>query len=298
MPNTLNNQSTTTAPIEVAKRGQSAEIISRFMKNKTAVLGLGIALILVFAALFPQILTPYNPIKQSLLETFLPPGGAHPFGTDEFGRDIFARIVYGTQTSLKIGIASVSLACLVGVILGSISGYYGGITDNILMRAIDVIMAIPNTMLGISIMAALGQSVNNLILALGIGMIPAFARLTRISVQSVKGKEFVEAAVATGANDFRIITKYILPNCTAPIIVQFTMGIAVNIMAATGLSFLGLGVPAPTPEWGAMASSARAFIRDYWWMVTFPGLAIMATAFSFNLFGDGLRDALDPKLKN
>lgn len=284
--------------VTIAKRGQSKEIFHRFIRNKTAVFGLIIALVLVFAALFPQALTSYDPIEQNLDETFLPPSSEHLFGTDEFGRDIFARVVYGSRVSLKIGLSSVSIACVIGIIIGSISGYYDGVIDNILMRAIDVIMAIPNTMLGISIMAALGQSVNNLIIALSIGTIPAFARLVRVSILSVKEQEYVEAAIATGANDFRIITKYILPNCMAPIIVQFTMGIATAIMNATGLSFLGLGVPAPTPEWGAMASAARAYIRDYWWMVTFPGLAIMATAFAFNLFGDGLRDALDPKLKD
>ena len=287
-----------TNQMTIAKRSQSKEIFIRFLRNKTAVFGLLIALVLVFAALFPQILTSYDPIEQNLMDTYLSPSAEHPFGTDEFGRDVFARVVYGCRVSLKIGLFSVSIACIVGVILGSIAGYYGNIVDNILMRAVDIIMAIPNTMLGISIMAALGQSVNNLIIALSIGTIPAFARLVRVSILSVKEQEYVEAAIATGAGDLRIIIKYILPNCMAPIIVQFTMGIATSIMNATGLSFLGLGVPAPTPEWGAMASSARAYIRDYWWMVTFPGFAIMATAFAFNLFGDGLRDALDPKLKN
>lgn len=284
--------------ITIAKRGQSKDIILRFLRNKTAVLGLVIAVVLIFCALFPSLLTSYDPIKQNLNETFISPNAEHPFGTDEFGRDVFSRVVYGCRTSLKIGLLSVTVSCFIGIILGSISGYYGGVVDNLLMRCIDVIMAIPNTLLGISIMAALGQSVTNLIIALSIGAIPGFARLVRVSMLAVKGQEYVEAATATGASDIRIIMKYILPNCMAPIIVQFTMGIAVSIMNATGLSFLGLGVPAPTPEWGSMASSARAYIRDYWWMVTFPGLAIMASAFSFNLFGDGLRDALDPKLKN
>ena len=166
------------------------------------------------------------------------------------------------------------------------------------MRFIDILMAIPNTLLGISIVAALGNSIPNLIIALSIGSIAGYARVVRVSVLSTKGMEYVEAAYATGASDARIIFKYILPNCLAPIIVQATMSVATTIMTATGLSFLGLGVPAPTPEWGAMASSSRAYIRDYWWLVTFPGIAIMITAFSFNLFGDGLRDALDPKLKS
>lgn len=293
-----NDYVSTVEVVSIGKSSQAKEIISRFMRNKTAVLGLVIAALLIFAAIFPQVLTPYDPLEQNYSETFLPPSSEHPFGTDEFGRDVFARVVYGSRISLKIGLISVSISCIIGTILGSIAGYYGNILDDILMRAIDIIMAIPNTMLGISIMAALGQSVNNLIFALSIGTIPVFARLVRVSIQSVKGQEYVEAAIATGASDLRIILKYILPNCMAPIIVQFTMGIATSILNATGLSFLGLGVPAPTPEWGAMASSARGFIRDYWWMITFPGLAIMATAFSFNTLGDGLRDTLDPKLKD
>lgn len=293
-----NEYEATVEEISIGKKSQSKEILSRFLRNKTGVLGLVIVTILVFAALFPQVITPHDPIKQNLTETFSPPSADHPFGTDEFGRDVFTRVVYGCRVSLRIGLVSVSISCIIGVIIGSIAGYFGGVIDNVFMRIIDIIMAIPNTMLGISIMAALGQSINNLIFALSIGTIPVFARLVRVSIQSIKGQEYVEAAIANGASDLRIITKYILPNCMAPIIVQFTMGIAISILAATGLSFLGLGVPAPTPEWGGMASSARGYIRDYWWLVTFPGIAIMATAFSFNIVGDGLRDALDPKLKN
>ena len=284
--------------VTISKRGQSKDIMVRFFRNKAAVLGMVIALVLIFCALFPGVVTSYDPIKQNLSERFVPPCSAHLFGTDDFGRDVFSRVVYGCQTSLKIGLISVSISCIVGVILGSVSGYYGGVIDNLFMRFIDVLMAIPNTLLGISIVAALGQSVTNLIIAISIGSVSGYARITRVSVLTVKEQEYVEAAHATGASDARIIMKYILPNCMAPIIVQATMSIATAIMTATGLSFLGLGVPAPTPEWGSMASSARSHIRDYWWLVTFPGLAIMASAFSFNLFGDGLRDALDPKLKS
>lgn len=282
----------------VAKRGQGFEIVSRFLRNKAAVVGMVIALVLIFCAIFPKAVTSYNPIEQNLSEVFVPPSSHHLFGTDDFGRDVFSRVIYGCRTSLKIGLISVSLSCAVGVVIGCISGYYGGVVDNLFMRCIDVLMAIPNTLLGISIVAALGQSVTNLIIAISIGSVSGYARITRVSVFAVKDQEYVEAARATGASDARIILKYILPNCMAPIIVHATMSIATAIMTATGLSFLGLGVPPPTPEWGSMASSARSYIRDYWWLVTFPGLAIMASAFSFNLFGDGLRDALDPKLKS
>ncbi len=295
-PRKQNNASADDA-VMVAKRGQSREIIGRFLQNKAAVCGLVIAAILIFCALFPQLLTSYDPLKQDLSVTFQPPSAEHWFGTDDQGRDIFARVVYGCRYSLSIGLISVVISCVIGVFLGAVSGYYSGTVDNVIMRFIDILMAIPNTLLGISIVAALGPSIRNLIIAIAIGSISAYARITRVSVLSVKDTEYVEAAYATGASDARIIWKYVLPNCLAPIIVQATMSIATAIMTATGLSFLGLGVPAPTPEWGSMASSARSFFRDYWWLVTFPGLAIMASAFAFNLAGDGLRDALDPKLK-
>ena len=281
----------------VGKKSQNREIAERFLKNKAAVMGMIIALFLIFCALFPQVFTSYDPLEQNLHETFQSPSSEHWFGTDDLGRDIFARVVYGCRYSLSIGLISVAISCVIGVFLGALSGFYSGVVDNVIMRIVDVLMAIPNTLLGISIVAALGPSIRNLIIAIAIGSISAYARITRVSVLSVKDTEYVEAAYATGASDARIIWKYILPNCLAPIIVQATMSIATAIMTATGLSFLGLGVPAPTPEWGSMASSARTFFRDYWWTVTFPGLAIMLSAFSFNLFGDGLRDALDPKLK-
>jgi peptide/nickel transport system permease protein len=293
-----NNKKKNEKAVSITKRSQNKEIIIRFLRNKAAVLGLIIVVVLIFCMLFPTALTSYDPIKQNFSERFVPPNREHLFGTDEFGRDIFTRVVYGCRTSLRIGLISVGISCIIGVLIGSIAGFYGGVIDSIFMRCIDVLMAIPNTLLGISIVAALGQSITNLIIAISIGSISGYARITRVSVLTVKDLEYVEAARATGSSNARIIIKYILPNCLAPIIVHATMSIAVAIMTATGLSFLGLGVPAPTPEWGSMASSARAYIRDYWWLVTFPGLAIMASAFSFNLFGDGLRDALDPKLKN
>lgn len=284
--------------ISIGGHGQTREILGRFFKNKAAVVGVIIVIALIYCAFLPQTITKYDPAKQDLMNRFLPPSSEHLFGTDAYGRDIFTRVVYGCRTSLEIGLISVAISCVIGTIIGAISGFYGGVVDNVAMRGVDVLMAIPNTLLGISIVAALGNSIPNLIIALSIGSIAGYARVVRVSVLSAKETEYVEAAYATGASDARIIFKYILPNCLAPIIVQATMSVATTIMAATGLSFLGLGVLEPIPEWGAMASSARAYIRDYWWLVTFPGLAIMITAFSFNLFGDGLRDALDPKLKS
>ena len=298
MPDTINAETQEPASISLKKKSQAGEIIRRFLQNKAGVLGLVIICILVFCALFPEVAAPHNPIRQDLSNRFVPPSAGHPFGTDEFGRDVFSRVIHGARISLQIALVSVVISCIIGVIIGCISGYYGSIIDNILMRGIDILMAIPVILLGMSIVAAFGQSIFNLILAIAIGSVAPYARLVRVSVLSVKEQEFIEAARATGASDLRIILKYILPNCLAPIIVQASLSVAFAIMMATGLSFLGLGVPPPTPEWGSMASAARLFIRDSWWLVTFPGLAIMASVFSFNLFGDGLRDALDPKLKS
>lgn len=298
MPDAVMQENSVSDSIVIKKRSKSGEIISRFLRNKAAVLGLIIIALLIFCALFPQAVTPYDPIKQSLAQRFIAPNSEHYFGTDEFGRDVFSRVVYGCQTSLKIGLISMCISCLIGTIIGCTAGFYGGIVNNILMRGVDILMAVPVVLLGMSIVAALGQSIFNLILAIAIGSIAPYARLICVSVLSVKEQEYIEAARATGASDIRIIMKYIIPNCMAPIIVQATMSIATSILSATALSFLGLGVPAPTPEWGSMASAARTYIRDYWWLATYPGLAIMASVFAFNLFGDGLRDALDPKLKS
>lgn len=293
-----NNVISSATAVSLKKKSQGRAILKRFMKNRLAVFGFIILITLVLCALFPKYLSPYDPLKHNYRERFKPPSLAHPFGTDEMGRDILSRVIYGCRTSMNIGLLSVLISCVLGVLLGAVAGYYGGPVDNLIMRFIDILMAIPITMLGISIISALGLSLTNLILAIAIGNVAPYARLIRVSVLSIKEQEFIEAAIANGASDARIIFKYILPNCLAPIIVQATMSIALAIMSATGLSFLGLGVAPPTPEWGAMASAARTYIRDYWWLATFPGLAIMASVFAFNLFGDGLRDALDPKLKH
>jgi peptide/nickel transport system permease protein len=269
----------------------------RFYKNKLAVLGLGIIAILLLCAIFPQLITSYSYSEQNLTQRLLPPSSEHLFGTDDYGRDLFTRVIYGSRTSLMVSLTSVSISCLIGIFMGCVAGYYGGVLDNILMRGIDILQAIPRIMLGISIVAAFGANTRNLVLAIGIGAIPGYARIIRASVLSIKEQEFVEAARQIGANDLRVIMRHIVPNCMAPIIVQATMSIAEAILAAAGLSFIGLGVSPPTPEWGAMLSAGRNFMRDHGHVVLFPGLAIMMTVFAFNLFGDGLRDALDPKLK-
>lgn len=280
-----------------SKNSQTREIISRFMKNKVAVAGFFIILLLVFCALFPSLIAPYSYETMSTGPSFASPSAEHLFGTDEFGRDIFSRVIYGTRTSLAIGLLSVLIACVLGTILGCISGYYGNLADNLIMRAVDILLAIPNLMLAISIVAALGRSQTNLILALGIGATGGFARVVRGQILTVKEQEYIEVARAIGASDLRIIFCHILPNCLAPIIVQISISVGSSILGAAGMSFIGLGIAPPNPEWGAMLSAGRSFFRDHWFVETFPGLAIMLAVFAFNLFGDGLRDALDPRLK-
>lgn len=291
-----NNQ---TAPVVRAKKkSQFREIARRFMKNQTAVFGLAVIVILMVFAMFPAQLSHADYTIQDLANRYAAPSAEHFLGTDELGRDMYTRIVWGCRTSLTIGLASVGIAGVIGVILGTLAGYFGGILDNVLMRIVDILMAVPNLLLGISIVAALGNSISVLIFAIALGNIAAFARVTRSSVITVRDTEYVEAARATGASDARIMRKYVLPNALAPIIVQITTCLAGSILNISGLSFVGLGVPAPTPEWGSMLSNARSIMRDYPLQIVFPGVAIMLTVFAFNLFGDGLRDALDPRLKN
>lgn len=283
--------------VAIKKQSQIKEIFKRFKRNRMAVFGLVVIILLVLCALFPSVIAPYGYDDQNLSEQFIAPCLAHPFGTDNFGRDILSRVIYGCRISLLIGLISVSISCVLGVILGCIAGYYGNKVDNLVMRFIDIMLAIPQMLLAMSIVAALGIGTENLILAIAIGSVPGYARIVRGSILSVKGQEYIEAARSIGASDFRIITRHIVPNCLAPIIVQATMSIASAILSTASMSFIGLGIEPPTPEWGSMLSAGRAYLRDHWFVVTFPGVAIMLTVFAFNLFGDGLRDALDPKLK-
>lgn len=280
------------------KKSQLKEIWKRLKKSKLALVGFVILIILLIVAIFANVIAPYDYAKQNLQNTFQFPCAAHIFGTDEFGRDIFSRVVYGTRISLSVGFIAVGIAAFIGGILGAVAGYYGGKADNIVMRFMDVLLAIPQILLAISIVAALGSGLQNLMIAVGISSIPGYARIVRASVLSIKDQEFVEAAKAAGSSDLRIIFHHIIPNSMAPIIVQATLGVAIAILTAAGLSFIGLGIQPPTPEWGSMLSGGRQYIRDYWYMTLFPGLAIVITIFALNVLGDGLRDALDPKLKN
>lgn len=281
------------------KRSQAREVWRRLKKNKMALLGIFILALFITVAIFADFIADYKTevIKLNIKERLQEPSPAHWFGTDEFGRDIFARIVHGTRISLFVGTISVGIALTFGGTLGAISGYFGGKFDNVIMRALDIILAIPSILLAITIVSALGASIINLMIAVGISNIPGFARVVRAAVLSVKDQEYIEAAKAIGAKNHTIIIKHVLPNCLAPIIVYSTLKVATAIMATAGLSFIGLGVKPPAPEWGSMLSGGRAFIRDKMYMVLFPGLAIMVTILSLNLLGDGLRDALDPRLK-
>ncbi|MCR4818281.1 MAG: ABC transporter permease [Fretibacterium sp.] len=273
------------------------DVLFRLAKSPLAMFGLAIIALLVFCAIFAEAIAPYSPIKQDLLHMFETPSAEHWLGTDEFGRDILSRLIYGARVSLQVGFIAVGIALVTGGMLGAISGYYSGWLDNSIMRVMDVLLSIPQTLLAIAIVAALGPSLMNLMIAVGISAVPTYARIVRGSVLSIRSMEFIEAARAVGSSDLRIILKHILPNSMAPIIVQSTLGVASAILNAAGLSFIGLGIQPPNPEWGAMLSGGRQYIRDFPHMTLYPGLAIMFTILALNFLGDGLRDALDPKLK-
>lgn len=281
------------------KRSQPAEVWHRLKKNKGAMSGLIIIAVLVAGALTADLWIDYDSqvITQHISERLQWPNSKHILGTDEYGRDLFFRLIYGSRFSLSVGFVAVAIALGVGTTLGAIAGYYGGITENLIMRFTDIFASVPNILMGIVIVSALGANTFNLMLAVGITSVPQFVRITRASVLTVRNQEFVESARAVGISEWKIIFSHVVPNCLSPIIVQTTLRIASAIISASSLSFLGLGVPAPAPEWGSMLSSGRNFLRGYGYMTLFPGLAIMITVLAFNMVGDGLRDALDPKLK-
>ena len=280
------------------RTGPWIEVWQRLRRNKMAVLGLIVIVFLILVAIFADYIAPFTYSQQNFEAALQKPNSTYWFGTDNFGRDIFTRVVYGSRVSLQVGIISVSIALLVGGTIGAIAGYVGGWIDTILMRMMDIMLAIPGTLLAISIVATLGGGLRNVMIAVGIGSIPSYARIVRASVLSLKELQFVEAAKAVGTRTSKIILKHLIPNTMAPIIVQSTLGVAGASLAAAGLGFIGLGIEAPRPEWGAMLNAGRHYIRDFPHMTTFPGLAIMITILSLNLLGDGLRDALDPKLKD
>lgn len=283
-----------------ARRSQFAEVMHRMKRNRGAMIGLTGVCLFLLMAIFSGVLVDYETqvIATNALERLQGPSLQHLCGTDEMGRDIFCRIVYGSRYSIAVGFVAVIISMAVGVTLGAIAGYFGGLLDDVIMCCTDIFSSVPNVLMAVAIVSALGTSTFNLMLAIGLSAFPNFARITRASVLTVRDQEFVEAARASGLTQSAIIVKHILPNSLSPIIVQASMQIATAVVSASILSFLGLGVPAPAPEWGSLMSAGRRFLRDYGYITLFPGLAVMLLVMSFNLMGDGLRDALDPKLKN
>jgi len=281
------------SPKEESKLGNAWYTLK---KNKAALVGLVIITILVLIAIFGQFLMPYKPNIGELSNSLLKPSMKHWFGTDEQGRDIFSRVIDGTKISLSVGVIAVSIALSFGILFGSIAGYYGGRVDMLIMRFMDIILAFPSLLLAIALMSALGKGIDKAIIAISIVTIPEYARIVRASILSIKESEYIQAARVIGNGDVRIIFKHILPNAISPIIVRATLGISTAILDTAALGFLGLGVQPPQAEWGNMLGSGRGYFFDASYIILFPGLAITITVLAFNLFGDGLRDALDPKL--
>ena len=271
--------------------------IRQFLKNRFAILGLITLLLIIMATILAPFLTPYDPIEPNYRARFAPPSSEFIFGTDRIGRDIFTRILYGGRISLRVGLIAVGIAASLGTLLGLIAGFYGKWIDEVIMRFMDLIMAMPSILLAITIVFALGPNLFNVMIAVGISTMPNYARVVRASVLSARENTYVEAARASGINDLTIMTRHILPNVIAPVMVLATLGLGSAILSVAALSFLGLGAAPPTPEWGLLISDGRAYLGDAWWISTFPGLAIMLVVLSVNLIGDGLRDAMDPRLR-
>ncbi len=285
------------ALLNEAKRRELARQWYRFKKRPVAVIGLVIVLGIILVALITPWIAPYDPYTPDFEKILAPPGGGHLLGTDELGRDILSRIFYGSRISLMVGLVAIGLAALIGVPLGLTAGYYGGKFDNVVMRAMDVLMAFPSILLAIVIVSILGPNLQNAVIAVGVFTIPTFARLARGEVLGIKNQEYVEAARSMGANDAWIILWHILPNIISPLIVWSTLNVSSAILTAAGLGFLGLGAQPPSPEWGAMLAKGREYLLVAPHVTTFTGLAILILALGLNLLGDGLRDILDPKLK-
>ena len=279
------------------KRGQWRDVWKRLRRNKLAMVGMVVVIVIVFSAIFAEWVAPYPYDGIDVTARLQFPNAQHLLGTDNFGRDLLSRIIYGGRISLLVACAAVAMALVIGGILGATAGFFGGTYETIVMALMDVLMAIPGFLLAVTISTALGSGTFNTALAIAIGGVPSYARLVRSQVLTIKDREFVEAAEAMGAGKLRIIFHDIIPNALSPIIVESTLRIGASIMQISSLSFIGLGVQPPTPEWGSIMANGRDYIRDFYPLVTFPGIAIMLTLFGFNMFGDGLRDALDPRLK-
>lgn len=294
-----NVETTALVKARTKKANQYAEIWKRFKRNKMAVVGLVIFAVIIFSAIFADLIVPYDKaITQNITDRLQGISAQHWFGTDAYGRDIFARVIHGGRNSLSVGFVGVAAGVIVGGILGSCAGYFGGKVDAIIMRIVDTIMGIPFMLLALAIVSALGANLVNVMIALVISMIPSYTRIIRAAILNVVGQDYIEAARACGTSDAAIIFKHVIPNAIGPVIVQATMSIGTMIIWAASLSFLGMGVQPPAPEWGYMLSEGRNYMLTSPHLVIIPGMAIVLTALSANLMGDGLRDALDPKLKD
>lgn len=298
------SRSTVSSPeIEFSPDHPYREIVSYFCENKGAVAGLAIIVLAVVVAVFADFLAPYNPFEQYRDAILVPPfwqdGGSLRFllGTDDVGRDLLSRLLHGVRFSLFVGVIVVTLSLGAGILLGLIAGYFEGVPGIIIMRLMDIMLALPSLLLAMAIVAILGPSLQNAIVAIAVIMLPHYVRLTRASVVAEKTQDYVTASRVCGAGKLRMMFSVLLPNCMAPLIVQATLGFSSSILDAAALGFLGMGAQPPTPEWGAMLANSLQFVQRAWWVVTFPGLAILITVLAFNLAGDGLRDALDPKMK-
>lgn len=280
------------------KPGSLRYVWKRIRKNPGALWGLIFVIVLFILSFLSPYICKYDYQEIIMKSRFAFPSAEHLLGCDEVGRDILSRILYGAKYTLSIGILSTAFSGIAGVLLGAVAGYFGGSTDTLIMRCLDVFQAFPNILLAIAISAVLGSGFDKVIYAIGISGIPNFARMMRANILTVRNQEFIEAATSINCSTFRIIAHHVVPNAISPLIVQVAMGIASSALAASGLSFLGFGVQAPTPEWGAMLASARGYMRDYPHLVIIPGLFIMLTVLSFNLVDDAIRDALDPKLRD
>lgn len=268
---------------------------SRLLSRSGARVGAGLLLLLALAAAFAPVLAPEAPNAQSWLNRLQPPSTQHPMGTDAFGRSVLTRVLYGGRVSLLAGLLPVLIGLGIGTVIGTVAGYVGRTTDRLLMRIMDILLAFPGLLLAMAIIGTLGPGFSNAVIAIGVGLIPTFARLARAEVLNLKSSEFVEAAGALGARPGRIVFRHLLPGMASPLVVQATISVGTSILSTAGLSFLGLGVQPPTSDWGEMLSGARRFLPDAWWLAVFPGMMIALTVLSFNLLGDALRDALDPR---
>jgi peptide/nickel transport system permease protein len=284
-----------TAPNSTAKTSRRRGLVRRLRGSPRTVIGAVVLAVILLAAVFAEQISPYPPNQQFLRNRLQPPSAEHWLGTDHFGRDLMSRIIHGGRVSLQVGFVSVAIALGIGGLMGLLGGFYAGRLDSVFSAIVDVLLALPAFLLALAIVAALGPSLLNVMIAVGIANVPQFARITRSAVLTVREMDYVTAAVSVGARDLGVMFKHVVPNSLGPIIVQVTLSLAGAILAAAGLSFLGLGAQPPTAEWGSMLNSARPYIRDAHWTVTFPGVAIMITVLALNMVGDGLRDALDPR---